>query len=84
MTLFKRLFEDSEDTEDSDEDIANKTDELLSDYENRDLGDYDYPNDYITTSLGIMHRPKAETFYLNGGIYQNLHRKSRFYVNELQ
>ena len=71
--MFKRLFKDSEDTEDSDEDIADETDELLSDFENKDLDDYDCPNEYITTSLGIMHRRKAETFYLNGGNYQNVH-----------
>ena len=56
--MFKQLFKDSEDTEDSDEDIADETDELLSDFENKDLDDYDCPNEYITTSLGIMHLDK--------------------------
>ena len=42
---------------------------MLSDFENKDLDDYDYPNECITTPVGIMHRRKAETFYLNGGNY---------------
>ena len=66
--MFKQLFKDSDDTEDSDKDIAEETDELLSDFENKDLDDYDCPNEYITTSPGI-----TETFYLNGGNYQNVH-----------
>ena len=66
--MFKLFFKDSEDTEDNDENIADETDEFLSDFENKDLDDNDCPNEYITTSLGIMHRRKAETFYLNGEI----------------
>ena len=71
--MFKRFFKDSEDTEDNDEDIADETDELLSDFENKDLDDNDCPNEYITTFLGIMHRRKAKKLYLNEGYYLNVH-----------